>query len=34
MAEQLPPSISSRQRIHLYRAYLDNFRINLAEPEA
>jgi adenine-specific DNA-methyltransferase len=34
MAEQLPPTISPRQRIHLYRGYLDNFRINLAGPEA
>ena len=34
MAEQLPPTISPRQRVHLYRAYLDNFHINLAGPEA
>lgn len=34
MAEQLPPTLPPRQRIHLYRAYLDNFRINLAGAEA
>lgn len=34
MAEQLPSGLPPRQRIHLYRTYLDNFRINLAGAEA
>jgi adenine-specific DNA-methyltransferase len=31
MSEQLPPQIPTRHRVHLYRSYLDNFRINVAE---
>ena len=30
MSEQLPSRISPRQRIHLYKSYLDNFRINVS----
>jgi adenine-specific DNA-methyltransferase len=32
--EKLPPHIPVRQRVHLYRHYLDNFQINRAGDEA
>jgi adenine-specific DNA-methyltransferase len=31
MSERLPANIAIRQRVHLYRSYLDNFRINVSE---